>query len=190
MKRQMSLRCLLMLSAIAVVLSLSACGTKTNPSQGSNTSQEPVANQEQEPPKPVEPAKDKATVKVYVAADDDLSSLKEQKVEIEYANKEQRIEETFKALQKDGPNAEMSLWKKVELLHVKVEGEAVTIDVHLPDEARLGAPGEELAMESIQKTMFQFEDVASLDILVDGEQVDSLMGHDELDHPFKKTAAQ
>ena len=127
---------------------------------------------------------------MYVAADDELISLKELKADIEYADSKEKIEEAFKALQKDGPKAEMSLWKNVKLLNVKVEGEAVTIDVHLPDEARLGAPGEELAMESIQKTMFQFDDVASLDILVDGEQVESLMGHDELDHPIKKQAAQ
>ncbi|MFC5652085.1 GerMN domain-containing protein [Paenibacillus solisilvae] len=191
MKRQMPLRSILMLSAIAVVLLLSACGAKTeDPTQGSNAAQEPSVNQGQDTPQPVEPAKDKATVNVYVAADDDLSSLKEQQSEIEFASSDEKIEQTFKALQKDGAGGEMSLWKNVELLHVKVEGKAVTIDVHLPDEARLGAPGEELAMESIQKTMFQFDDVDSLDILVDGEQVESLMGHDELEHPFKKPAAE
>lgn len=189
MKHLMPLRFLLMLSAITVVLTLSACGSKTEPTQGSNTSQEPASNQEKVP-KPVEPVKEKATIKVYVAANDELSSLKELQVDIAYANGEEKIQEAFKALQKDGPNAQMSLWKNAQLLHVKVEGEAVIIDVHLPDEARLGAPGEELAMESIQKTMFQFKDVTSLDILVDGEQVESLMGHDELEHPMKKSTAQ
>lgn len=189
MKHLMSLRFLLMLSAITVVLTLSACGAKSEPTQGSNTPQKPASNQQKEQ-QPVEPVKEKATINVYVAADDELISLKELKADIEYADSKEKIEEAFKALQKDGPKAEMSLWKNVKLLNVKVEGEAVTIDVHLPDEARLGAPGEELAMESIQKTMFQFDDVTSLDILVDGEQVESLMGHDELDHPIKKQAAQ
>ncbi|BBH19676.1 hypothetical protein Back11_10210 [Paenibacillus baekrokdamisoli] len=182
MKRQMPFRIIIMLATVALLLVLSGCGAKTV-SQGSNTSQEPAPVQEPEPAKP-EVIKEK--INVYFAADDDLTALKEQQVEIQYETNDQKFDAAFKALQQDGANGEMSLWKKVELLHTKLASGALTIDVHLPDEARFGAPGEELAMQSIQKTMFQFDDVSSLDILVDGEQVDSLMGHDSLDHPIVK----
>jgi hypothetical protein len=34
--------------------------------------------------------------------------------------------------------------------------------------------------------MFQFPEVNTLDILLNGEKVESLMGHMDLPHPFKK----
>ncbi len=43
-----------------------------------------------------------------------------------------------------------------------------------------------MLLEAIQKTLFQFPEVDSIDILVDGKPADSLMGHMELPHPIKR----
>ncbi|PYE48021.1 GerMN domain-containing protein [Paenibacillus barcinonensis] len=56
--------------------------------------------------------------------------------------------------------------------------------VHIPDEARLGAGGELLFLAVLQQTMFQFEEVHSIQLLVDGQQTESLMGHVELQNPI------
>ncbi|MBY3626982.1 GerMN domain-containing protein [Acinetobacter sp. CUI P1] len=62
-----------------------------------------------------------------------------------------------------------------------------TLDIHLPNSARLGSTGEDVALQVIQKTVFQFDEIKSLDLLVDGKAVESLMGHVELEHPIMKS---
>ncbi|MNY78319.1 hypothetical protein D3C86_2185150 [compost metagenome] len=56
----------------------------------------------------------------------------------------------------------------------------------IPEDAHLGASGEDLALQALLKTSFQFDEVKTVDILVDGKSVDSLMGHVELEHPFSR----
>ncbi|CAH1195971.1 hypothetical protein PAECIP111893_00787 [Paenibacillus plantiphilus] len=201
-------RYLLVSVMIVVVVMISACGatkdgnkngvgaagtgtTEENPNATNdtpNTSEDPNATEEQPSTNddPKEPEMTKETIKIYYP-DDELMELGEQTAHIQYENDSKKAEAAFLALKKDGSNGEVSLWKDIELLSAKVEdGGAVVLDVHVPDEARLGAPGEVLALEAIQKTMFQFDGFQSLDILVDGKQTESLMGHDTLEHPYKK----
>ncbi|MFB9330533.1 GerMN domain-containing protein [Paenibacillus aurantiacus] len=208
MKRQMGASYLLC-TILAASLLLTACGAKgdvssepdavtaagneqaTNeqqaqPAQEQSEEQQETAKSDQEAPQvTVEEAK--AAVNVYYT-DEEQTGLSERTRELVYkaSDSKSKFEAAFKALQQDGDNGEVSLWKYAELLRVSVDGQAVTLDIHLPDEARFGAPGESLAIESLTKTFFQFDDVASIDILIDGEQADSLMGHETLDHPIVK----
>ncbi len=89
-------------------------------------------------------------------------------------------------MQQNGGENEISLWEHAVFNSVTVKDGDVTVDLSLPEEARLGAPGEVLALEAIRNTVFQFDEVKSLDLLLDGQAVESLMGHEELEHPFKK----
>ncbi|SFI30432.1 Sporulation and spore germination [Paenibacillus sp. UNC496MF] len=129
--------------------------------------------------------KKQADISVYYT-DDQMLDLHAQKAKIEYADDKEKLTAAFAALRKDSDKGEASLWKNVELLSAKQDGGEVTLDVHIPVEARLGAPGEQLAVSAIAQTYFQFEGVTSLNILVDGEAVESLMGHEDLEHPIKK----
>ncbi|MBO7748306.1 GerMN domain-containing protein [Paenibacillus sp. MWE-103] len=129
--------------------------------------------------------KKQADIAVYYT-DDQMLDLHAQKAKIEYADDKEKLTAAFAALRKDSDKGEASLWKNVELLSAKQDGGEVTLDVHIPDEARLGAPGEQLAVSAVAQTYFQFEGVTSLNILVDGEAVESLMGHEDLEHPIKK----
>lgn len=118
--------------------------------------------------------------------DDQMIDLHAQKSEITFNDENGKLTATFQALSNDSAKGEPSLWKGVQLLSAKQEAGAVTLDVHIPDESRLGAPGEQLALSAITQTYFQFSDVTSLNILVDGEAVESLMGHEDLQHPITK----
>lgn len=131
------------------------------------------------------PEKKQEDISVYYT-DDQMIDLHAQKKQIAYSDGNERLKAAFEALQSDGDKGETSLWKNVQLLSAKQDGDAVTLDIHLPDEARLGAPGEQLALSAVTQTYFQFKDVASLNILVDGEAAESLMGHEDLEHPIKK----
>ncbi|MFD0716973.1 GerMN domain-containing protein [Paenibacillus sp. GCM10027626] len=128
---------------------------------------------------------EKRQIKVYVT-DDELIDLIEQDAEISFDSEETKLKAAFAALAQSKEEGKMSLWNKIELLDAKFDNGAAELNIHMPDEARLGSSGEVLAVDAIQKTMFQFVEVTSLNILVDGEAVESLMGHVELGHPFKK----
>lgn len=151
----------------------------TEPIQGaqSNGQNEPTGT----------PASQKLKIKVYYT-DDDIMDLKEmeQEITIEDAKANSKYDEAFKALQNVNGNDVISLWGKVILNSTSfVDGE-LTVDVQLPDEARLGSGGESLAIDALKATFFQFDEVKQLELTVNGEKVDTLMGHVELEHPITK----
>ncbi len=127
----------------------------------------------------------KETISVYYTDSEELE-LKPSKQEITFEDDLQKYKASFKALQSSNNNELISLWGKVELKSLDIKNGAITMDIHLPDEARLGSGGEMFALESLQNTLFQFDEVKSIELLVDGQQVESLMGHADLEHPMVK----
>jgi len=130
-------------------------------------------------------AKRKQMIHIYLT-DEDLTVLVDQSREIEFDTDQEKISAALQALQAPGEGDAVSLWSRVEILSSELADGAVTINIHLPEGSRLGAPGEVMALETLKKTLFQFDDVVSIDLLVDGEAVESLMGHEELPHPIVK----
>lgn len=126
------------------------------------------------------------TIKVYFT-DNDLMELKSASREIEVSDEHSKYESAFKALQtvEDGM---LSLWENVVLSNAnysEADGQLL-LDVQLPADSRLGAGGEALAIEALKQTMFQFEEVKQIELTVDGKQVESLMGHVDLEHPMTR----
>lgn len=118
--------------------------------------------------------------------DDQMLELKKVSKDISYSSETEKYEAALKTLQ-DSSNTDLfPLWEKVVFKSVKFENGELTVDITLPDEARLGAGGESLALDSLKQTLFQFSEVKSIELLVDGAQVESLMGHDELEHPMTR----
>lgn len=193
---------------ILLMLVSSACGTKPQAAPPVNDqSSAPTitsANQEKEasstsqlgtnvaaasPSEPTDQPKDSAntlTINSYYT-DNDMMELKEEKKEITFTGEQGKYTEAFKTLKDSGNDKLFALWQKVELKSAALKDGELTIDIHLPDEARLGAGGETLAIEALKRTFFQFEEVKSIELLVDGSQVDTLMGHDELEHPMTRS---
>ncbi|MEC0237517.1 GerMN domain-containing protein [Paenibacillus kribbensis] len=115
------------------------------------------------------------------------TGLKEEKKEITYPSELEKYQKAFEALQKSGNSALVPLWSdKISVHKIQLDNGALTLDISLPDEARLGAGGEELAIDALKKTMFQFKEIKTLDLLVDGQALESLMGHVDLEHPMSR----
>ncbi|MWV42043.1 hypothetical protein GRF59_00235 [Paenibacillus sp. HJL G12] len=132
-----------------------------------------------------EPTAKKETIDVYFTDPQELDLKKSQK-EISYENAVEKYVQAFKALQSSDKSELIPLWGKIELKKLEFKDGEITMDIHMPDEARLGAGGEQYALDALTKTMFQFDEVKSVELLVDGAKVESLMGHVDLEHPLTR----
>lgn len=189
-----TLRGIVLLGAIA--LALSGCGQKPALSGGpaSQGSEPPQANNSQTTSPPVQkevPAdKEKepihSNIKAYYG-DEQQTKLVEKQVAISYKEEKDKYTAalwTLKKAPKDSnlvPLAEALGFKSAVLKDKKL-----TVDVTVSGEGRLGAPGEQMLLEAMKKTLFQFPEVDAIDILVDGKPAESLMGHMDLPHPMKR----
>ncbi|GGH23988.1 GerMN domain-containing protein [Paenibacillus segetis] len=188
---------------LLLVLS-TGCGQKPQASSGSNSQNEGTESNSVSDPVTVSPGnttegsenntvetdtketqETKETIKTYYT-DDQMMDLKQVSKEISYSEDTQKYEVALKTLQDSGNADLFALWEKVIFKSVKFADGELTVDITLPDEARLGAGGESLAIDSLKQTMFQFTEVKTIELLVDGAQVDSLMGHVELEHPMTR----
>lgn len=140
------------------------------------------------PTKSPEAQKQSKIIDVYYT-DKQLMDLVPAKATINYDDKESfsKYVEAFKALQTSEDTELVPLWGKIVLNSIKFEGGQLVLDIHKPIEAQLGAGGEAYALGALTKTMFQFEEVESIELLVDGEKIESLMGHVELEHPMTRS---
>lgn len=117
--------------------------------------------------------------------DDQMMDLIKESTKITYKQENDKYLTALQALQSSNTDL-FSLWAKMQFHSADLKDGQLTIDMTLPDEARLGAGGEALALDALQQTIFQFSEVQSIELLVDGVQVDTLMGHVELEHPMKR----
>jgi Sporulation and spore germination. len=172
---------------LVAMLLIASCGKGAEPAS-------PASGPGAEAPSPAEPNGEPAaqtepvTVKYYVT-DEKMYGLIEKQTEVEPAGQGDVYRLAMEALKREDEAAgEFSLWKNAIFRRVELDGGVLTVDLSLPGEARLGSMGEELAVEAISRTAFQFNEVEALEILVDGEQVESLMGHEALAHPIRRGA--
>ncbi|SDR77915.1 Sporulation and spore germination [Paenibacillaceae bacterium GAS479] len=197
-----------LLAAAAVTIALAGCGAKESLDSGSggaSPSPSPTAVASTSPSPSPSPQvgegagegttvgngsqTDKTKLEIIIyQTDSELTALKELKTEISFTNEQDKLRAALQALAGGDREGNQSLWQGVTFNSVKVLDGAATVDMTIPDESRLGGPGEELALEAMAKTAFQFKEIQSLDLLVDGKAVDSLMGHVELDHPILRSA--
>ncbi|KGE17760.1 GerMN domain-containing protein [Paenibacillus wynnii] len=136
--------------------------------------------------KPVQNKKSE-TIEVYFT-DSQLMDLVQAKADISYSASDEasKYGEAFKALQSSENPDLIPLWGKIELKSIKFENGQIVLDIHKPIEAQLGAGGESFALSALAKTLFQFKEVESIEVLLDGEKVESLMGHVDLEHPMTR----
>ncbi|WP_339249248.1 GerMN domain-containing protein [Paenibacillus sp. FSL P2-0136] len=134
---------------------------------------------------PAVPEKQSLKIKTYYT-DLQQNDLIPADVSITFKNEEEKYKEAFKTLQKSDNADQIPLWNKIELKSLEFSNGQIVMDIHKPDEAQLGAGGEALAIDALSKMFFQFDEVKNIDVLVDGEQVESLMGHVDLVHPITR----
>ncbi|MFD2612094.1 GerMN domain-containing protein [Paenibacillus gansuensis] len=125
------------------------------------------------------------TIKTY-AADDQVLDLVERSQEIRFTNEEGKYIAALSTLTESDNPSDFPLWKGVDFSSAVLSQGKLTVDVKLEEGPDLGAPGEQLALQAIQKVLFQFNEVQSIDILKEGAAVESLLGHVDLQHPIKR----
>lgn len=131
--------------------------------------------------------KDQNTAKIETYfTDDQMLELQKVEQEITYKSEDDKYLAALKALQSTSDQKLFSLWGKAIFNSAKIQSGEVTVDLSLPDEARLGAGGETLALDAVKQTLFQFSEVQSIRLLVDGQEIDTLMGHVELEQPLTR----
>lgn len=134
---------------------------------------------------PPEETKTTSMITAYYS-NSDLTELISSEVTITYKDDIQKFQETFKQLI-ETPKAELEpLWYGVELKEIRLENGTLQIDVSFGPESNLGSGGELFALEALQKTFFQYDEVQRIQILVDGQIAESLMGHVEINKPFER----
>lgn len=157
----------------------------TNAPQATSTpepaaTEAPVATEQ-----PAAPEKQSQNIQVYYT-DPQQTDLVAAEVSVSFTDAKEKYTEAFKALQSSKNADQIPLWSKIELKSLEFTNGQIVLDIHKPDEAQLGAGGEALAISALSQTFFQFEEVKNIDVLVDGEQVESLMGHVDLVHPITR----
>jgi hypothetical protein len=178
------------LVSAALLAVLSACGqakvqgtadTDVKPSQAQSN----AAALEQTAKPSDQDADKQAKVKAYFG-DENGENLLEQELTITYKQESDKYAAALNALTKSPNEKQIALMKGISIKSARLNNQLLSVDLSIAPEGRLGAGGEKLLLEAMKKTVFQFSEIQSLDIKVDGNAVDSLMGHMELPHPIKR----
>ncbi|GAA4861271.1 hypothetical protein GCM10023310_45850 [Paenibacillus vulneris] len=170
------------LVGLSLVVLLSACGqAKPSPNASGDSKAGTAAVQS-----PAPGAETKQTkIKVYFG-DENGEQLVEQESTISYKDNNEKYVSALKALTTSPDSKRIALLKGFTFHTVSLKDQTLTVDLSMAPESRLGAGGEDLVLQALKKTIFQFSEIQNLDILLDGKAVDSLMGHMELPHPMKR----
>lgn len=177
----------------AITLSVTACGQKGQLVGGATpqATSVPTPTTVVQSPAPTptatpEPLKQKKVKAFY--SDQDEMKLIEKEVTISYKQDADVYEAALNALKKSDDPKAIPLFDDLTFTSTsfdKAKGE-LKIDLKFGPKTQLGAPGEELFLQALKKTVFQFPEVKNLYVLKNGKQVDSLMGHLELPYPIKR----
>jgi hypothetical protein len=176
----------------AITLTVTACGQKGQlvggaTPQPTTPTETPVVQSPRPSATPTaEPVK-KQNVKAYYSDQDEMKLI-EKEVTINYKQDSDVYEAALNALKTSDDVKAVSLFDDMKFTNIvfdKTKGE-LKIDLKFGPKTQLGAPGEDLFLQALKKTVFQFPEVKSLFVLKDGKQVESLMGHLELPYPIKR----
>lgn len=181
-----------LLLAGAVMIASAGCGQIQKSPEG-KPQQAPNGNaavQEQAPQPNSTPTPElkQNKVKLYYS-DPDLSKLIEKEATVTYKQEQDRIGAAFEALKRSDDTQLISLFKNVQFTSITLDKEKgeLKMDLGIAPNAQLGAPGEDLFVEALKKTAFQFAEVQSIYLLKNGKQEESLMGHVDIPYPIKRS---
>lgn len=133
-----------------------------------------------------DPEKKELKIKAYYS-DAQLEKLVQKDVTINFKQDQDKYLAALNQLKKSPDDKTIPLFKGFTYKSVALKDGQLNLDVSIADDGRLGSGGEEMLLDALQKTMFQFSEVKSIEVLVDGKQVESLMGHMDLPHPIKRS---
>ncbi|MBP1930589.1 GerMN domain-containing protein [Ammoniphilus resinae] len=148
---------------------------------------QPVENVKQPEPKPNTPVVkvEKADIKVYFS-DLQLENLVEEEKKITWGEGTTKYGQAFLALCE--PEKETTpLWKEQNLKDIQISPEGkLSVNLSLEERPNFGSTGERFMVLSLLQTMFQFEEVTSVQFLIDNQPVETILGHMDVSEPFTK----
>jgi len=179
---------------LACLLVMSACGTAqrgtdeqaSDPSAGQTAAEQQTGSNQNTPAQQEQNVTE--TIKGYYT-DPDLTQLIEKEVEITYP-KEDGGKKYLAALEALGTAPDSDV--KPLLKDWAFNGAALTedgtlnVDISGKNDYNYGSTGEDFSIKAITRTLFQFEEVKKIQLLVDGQIVESLMGHIDINQPFER----
>lgn len=168
-----------LLAVIILSAALAGCGVQDKPGNQPGSTAAPTVTPS---PEPTAALNEREAI-IYLT-DTELAETIEKSVKLQYETDTDLVKAAIAELQKAPAENVLALWQPIEITSVELTDGLVVLDIHLPDEARLGAPGEMLVIETLKKTLFQFDFVQGIQLLVDGAEVETLMGHVELEYPM------
>ncbi|UUZ79403.1 GerMN domain-containing protein [Paenibacillus sp. P26] len=157
----------------------------TKQTQGSGTDQNKAQAPQGQTGGTQEQQSKQSKVKIYFG-DDQMENLVEKEATITYKQDTDKYAATLKAQAGDGDSKTTPLFKGFTFKSVTFKDGLVTVDLSMSPESRLGSGGEELLLSALKRSLFQFSEVKSINVLVDGKEEESLMGHMDLPHPIKR----
>lgn len=170
------------MAALAMLL-MAGCGQKAAPAPQPTT---PVEQPSGSTPSTTEPKLTKQSITLYYS-DTDLMELQKEEQEISFAEDIEKYKKTLSMLEKPQKTAEhFPLWKDFHYHSVAFDKGTLTIDADSKNMYNLGSGGEAMALDALQKSLFQYPEVEKIVILQDGKKVESLMGHVEISEPFTR----
>jgi hypothetical protein len=179
---------------IGMLALLSACGQTKTPTQQPladpmmNKPQAQASNPTPAPtPVPTAPVVDNKQLKIKTYfGNENGDKLVEQETSITYKQDDEKYMAALKALSINADTTKLPLFKGFTFKTVAARNGMLTVDVSMAPESRLGSGGEELLLKALKQTIFQFTEINSIELLLDGKAVESLMGHMDLPHPIKR----
>lgn len=183
--------CISGIMLLTVIMLATACGQKQqagSPNNSNVTTPSAAEPQSDSQSQDHTQGKDQTTETIDVFfTDDQITDLIKEPTDITYSNSSEKYLASLKALQTTNNDKLMSLWEKITFKTAEFKEGIVTVDIHIPSEARLGSGGEALAIDALKSTLFQFSEVEGIELLVDGNKAESLMGHVELEYPMTRS---
>ncbi|PZE21903.1 GerMN domain-containing protein [Paenibacillus xerothermodurans] len=172
--------------SVAMLALLSACGQVKDPAGDSSTPEPTQMNGSRTPPASAAAQHHRQmNVKVYYG-DVDAERLIEHETTISYQEDTDKYAYAIKLLGESDDSERVALFKGFTVKSAQFKDGLLTVDMSMAPEARVGSGGEALLLDALKKTVFQFSEVQSLELLMDGQAVESLMGHVELPHPIQR----
>lgn len=185
------MRTVLLCAAVTAVFMTAGCGDRksaaSDPSASPSTSVPAGTHASSATPSPAATAgvEKQAAIESYYG-NTDMTALVSKPATIRFTKDADKYLTALNVLKKSPSQDAVSLCSEITFRSAKLEGDKLTVDLSLSDKSRLGSGGEAMLLEAFKKTLFQFKEVQSFEILVDGKKAESLMGHMELLYPFKR----
>jgi spore germination protein GerM len=175
---------LLSISALVLLLiGTVACGGQAIDVQPSDSD----ATQSQGSTDTVTPTESKEMKSVsFYYVDEDLLHIQEEQQDIYYSSQDELLLAIWQAFQSPTNDESVSLWDDMKLNDIQLTDQNLVIDISIPHNLQLGSSGEGLAIQTLIDTFGQIEGVETIELLIDGETVESLSGHVSIDEPFAK----